>query len=220
MIALAGVMPDSNRETKDPNLLRWGNLLVALAMLYVGIHGMLLERASRAGSARPLAILGNAILIAVGVGLLVVAWSGRPLNAMKTRIGQLWVHAACAGVGGWVFGLSFVLTFKRFSGLSLAVALLFGVTLVADLLWTRREVRRIASNEFSRKHATQFLWSCVFFSMICLMLGMAISGFVWLSTGFVQRFGLAFYSVMTGIAIYPVHRDAKRLADATAPRSG
>ena len=83
-------------------------------------------------------------------------------------------------------------------------------------LWTRRDVRRLAIGEIANKHAVQFLWSCVFFSILSFMFGMAVSGYTWFSTDFMRTFGLVFWSAMTAIAIYPVRRDAKRLADAVA----
>ena len=94
---------------------------------------------------------------------------------------------------------------------------LFGVSLIFDLFWTRREVRRLATSETAKKHATQFLWSCIFFSMVSLGLGMAMSSFVLFSTDFIRMFGAVFWSAITGVAIYPVLRDAKRLADAAGP---
>jgi hypothetical protein len=69
----------------------------------------------------------------------------------------------------------------------------------------------------AKKAGTQFLWSCIFFSTLSFGLGMAVSGWNWFSTDFMQRFNLLFWSAMTGIAIYPVRRDAKRLADAAGP---
>jgi hypothetical protein len=53
--------------------------------------------------------------------------------------------------------------------------------------------------------------------MLSLGLGMAVSGFVWFSTDFMRRFNVVFWSALTGVAIYPVLRDAKRLADAVRP---
>jgi hypothetical protein len=50
--------------------------------------------------------------------------------------------------------------------------------------------------------------------MFSFMLGMAMSGYVWFSTDFIRTFGLVFWTAMTAVAIYPVRRDAKRLADA------
>jgi len=94
---------------------------------------------------------------------------------------------------------------------------LFGVSLIFDLFWTRREVRRLAASETAKKHATQFLWSCIFFSMVSLGLGMAVSGIVLFSTDFIRMFAAVFWSAITGVAIYPVLRDAKRLADAVGP---
>ncbi len=85
------------------------------------------------------------------------------------------------------------------------------------LFWTRRALRRLATGEIVKKHAGQFLWSCIFFSMLSLMFGMAVSGYVWFSTDFMRRFGVVFWSAMTAVAIYPVHRDAKRLAEAAGP---
>jgi hypothetical protein len=50
--------------------------------------------------------------------------------------------------------------------------------------------------------------------MIALNLGMQVSGFVWYGSDFIRRFSVVFWSGITAIAIYPVLRDAKRLADA------
>jgi vacuolar-type H+-ATPase subunit I/STV1 len=49
---------------------------------------------------------------------------------------------------------------------------LFGIPLISDLLWMRRKVRRLAASEPAKKHATQFLWSGIFFSTL---MGMAVS---------------------------------------------
>jgi hypothetical protein len=52
--------------------------------------------------------------------------------------------------------------------------------------------------------------------MHSFMFGLAASGHVWFSTDFMRTFGMVFWSAMTAVAIYPVRRDAKRLADAVA----
>jgi hypothetical protein len=105
----------------------------------------------------------------------------------------------------------------HFDILYLTVMVLFGVCLLFDLFWTRREVRRLAASETAKKHATQFLWSCICFSMVSLGSGMAVSSMVWFGTDFLRIFSVVFWSAITGIAIYPVLRDAKRLADAAGP---
>jgi hypothetical protein len=138
------------------------------------------------------------------------------MNTNSTK-GKLLAHAFCAAPLALVFGFCLVRTTQHFDNFYLTVTVLFGVSLIAELLWTRREVRRLAASETAQKAATQFLWSCICFSMISFGLGMAVSGWNWFSTDFMQRFNLLFWSALTGVAIYPVHRDAKRLADAAAP---
>ena len=135
---------------------------------------------------------------------------------MKTSSvkGKLLVDAICAAFSASVFGFCFVPATRQFDGLALAAALVFGGCLIADLLYTRYEVRRLAASETARKAATQFLWSCVFFSMLSFGLGMAASGWNWFSTDFMRKINLIFWGAMTVIAIFPVRRDAKRLADA------
>jgi hypothetical protein len=108
---------------------------------------------------------------------------------------------------------------KHFDSLSVTVMVLFGVSLIADLLWTRREVRRLAADKIAGKAATQFLWSCIFFSMLSFGLGIAVSGLNWFGTDFIPTFSLVFWSAMTGIAIYLVWRDAKCLANAACAGS-
>ena len=84
------------------------------------------------------------------------------------------------------------------------------------LFWTRRAARRLATAEIADKPAGQFLWSCLFLSMLSFMFGMAVSGYVWSSADFMRRFSVVVWSAMTAVAIYPVRRDAKGLADAVA----
>jgi hypothetical protein len=130
---------------------------------------------------------------------------------------KLFADACGAALGAFVVGLCLVRTIKHFDSLYLTVMVLFGASLIADLLWTRREVRRLAASETAKKAATQFLWSCIFFSMLAFSLGMAVSGWNWFNTDILQKFNLLFWSAVTSIGIYPVHRDAKRLADAVGP---
>ena len=137
-------------------------------------------------------------------------------NSIKAR---LQAHAFCAAPGALVLGFCLVRTIKHFATLDLTIMILFGTSLMADLLWTRREVRRLAGTDMAKKAATQFLWSCIFFSMLCFGLGMAVSGWNWFSTDIMRRFNLLFWSAMAAIAIYPVCRDAKRLADAAGQSS-
>ena len=132
--------------------------------------------------------------------------------------GRLLTHAFCAAPSALLFGLCLIRTIRQFDRLSLIIAALFGACLIGDLLYTAREVRRLAATEPAKKLGTQFVWSCIFFSMLAFGLGMAVSGWYWFTTDFLRGFSLLFWSVMTGIAIYPVHRDAKRLADAAAPK--
>ena len=168
---------------------------------------------------RTFAILVGTLLVAVSISLFVAVCTGRPLAAMNTNStkGKLLAHAFSAAPGALVFGFCLVRTTQHFDRLYLTVTVLFGAFLMADLLWTRREVRRLAPGEIATKAATQFLWSCIFFSMLSFGLGMAVSGWNWFSTDFMRGFNLLFWSAMTGIGIYPVRRDAKRLADAAGP---
>jgi len=138
------------------------------------------------------------------------------MNTNSTKV-KLLAHAFAAAPSALVFGFCLVRTINHFDSLYLTVMVLFGASLIADLLWTRRELRRLAVSEIAKKAATQFMWSCVFFSMLSFGLGMAVSGWNWFSTDFMQRFNLLFWGAMTVIAIYPVRRDAKRLADAAGP---
>jgi hypothetical protein len=196
---------------KDPKIVRWLTLLAALVQLYGGIDNMArIERTT-------LDILVGTLLITFGIGLFVVAWTGRPLTAMNSTIGKLLVYAFCDAPGAFVVGLCLVRTIKHFDSLYLTFMALFGASLISSLFWTRRQVRRLAPNETAKKHATQFLWSCIFFSMLSLMLGMAVSGYVWFGTNFIRRFGVVFYTVMVAVGIYLVCRDAERLADAVGP---
>jgi hypothetical protein len=128
---------------------------------------------------------------------------------------KLLLYAFDAAPGAFVTGLCLVLAIKHSSILELTFTVLFGIALVSGLLWTRRKVRRLADNDRSKEHATQFLWSCVFFSMLWVMFGIAAAGYRWISTDFIRSVGLIFWTLMAAVAIYPVWRDAKRLADAT-----
>lgn len=209
---------------KDPTKAWWFNLLLGLGLLCVGIDRIFFDRI--AGSdplariERILVIVVGSLLGALGVSLFVAAWRGRfPETAVNTSSvkRELLTHAFFCALGAFVVGLCLIHTIKHVDSVYLTVMVLFAVSLIADLFWTHREVRRLAASEAAKKHATQFLWSCTFFSMLSLTLGMALSGFNWFSTDFMRRFNVVFWIALTAVAIYPVRRDAKRLADAAAP---
>jgi hypothetical protein len=208
---------DAMKDLKEIPLL---NLLAALGLLWVGIDRMFFDRIvgsdPLAMIERTLTIVVGILLCTLGVSLLVAAWKVRfPVSAMDTNsiAGKLLVNAFCAAPSAFVFGVVLVRTLTHFDSLYLTVTVLFGASLIADLFWTRREVQRLASSETAKKHASQLLWSCIFFSMLSFMFGMALSGYVWFRTDFMRTFGVVFWGAMTAVAIYPVRRDAKRLAD-------
>jgi hypothetical protein len=222
---LGKIVPNLNQEMKDRPKVRWLMLLAGLGLLYVGIDRIFFDRMV---GGDPLANIGNVLsvvagclLSALGIGLLVAALRERfPVTAMNSIKGRLLTHAFCAAPSALVCGFCLVRAIKHFEFPYLAVMLLFGVSLISDLFWTRREVRRLAASEPARKHATQFLWSCIFFSTLSFGLGMAVSGLVWSSTDFVGMFSTVFWTAMTGVAIYPVLRDANSLADAAGAKPG
>jgi|SRR5580704_3649694 hypothetical protein len=208
---------------KDQGKIRLHSLLAALGLLYVAIDRVFFDRIVGGDPLswiqRILTIVVGILLSAVSVSLFVVAWRGRfPVTAENTNsiTKKLLTYAFCAAPSAFVFGVFVIRTIKYFNILDFTVVVLFGASLMFVLFWTRRAVRRLATGEIANKHASQFLWSCVFFSMLTFMFGMAVSGYTWFSAGFMQTFGVVFWSAMTAVAIYPVRRDAKRLADAVA----
>jgi len=131
-----------------------------------------LWRIRRANIEKVLSIVVGCLLSALGISLFVAALRGRfPVTAMNSIKGKLLTHAFCAAPSAFVCGFSLVRTIKHFDILYLTVTVLFGLSLIFDLFWTRREVRRLAASETAKKHATQFLWSCIFFNTLSLGLG-------------------------------------------------
>jgi hypothetical protein len=212
--------PDAMKDLKGTRLL---SLLAALGLLYVGIDRVFLDRIAGGDPLstiqRILTFVVGILLSTVSVSLFVVAWRGRfPVIAKNTNsmTEELLAHAFCAAPSAFVFGVFLIRTTKYLNILDFTVVVLSGASLAFVLFWTRRAVRRLATGEIANKHAGQFLWSCIFFSMLSFTLGMAVSSYVWFSTDFMRSFSLVFWSAVTAVAIYPVRRDAKRLADAVA----
>jgi hypothetical protein len=208
---------------KDLKAIRLLNLLPALGLLYVGIDRVFFDKIVGGDPLswiqRILTIVVGILLGALSVSLFVVAWKGRlPLTAKNTNsiTEKLLTHAFCAAPSAFVCGVFLIRTIKSVNILDFVVVVLSGAPLLFVLFWTRRAVRPLCTGETATKHASQFLWSCIFFSMLSFMLGMAVSGYVWFSTDFMRSFGLVFWGAMLAVAIYPVRRDAKRLADAVA----
>jgi hypothetical protein len=208
---------------KDLKEIRLPSLLAALGLLCVVIDRVFFERIvggdPLSGIQRILNIVVCMLLSTVSVYLFVVAWRGRfPVTARNTNsiTEKLLAHAFCAAPSAFVFAVFLVRTTKHLNILGFTVVALSGAFLMFVLFWTRRAVRRLATGEIANKHAGQFLWSCIFFSMLSFMFGTAVSGYVWVSTDFLRTFGVVFSSAMEAVAIYPVRRDAKRLADAVA----
>jgi hypothetical protein len=201
---------------------RWLTLLAAIGLLYVGIDRIFFDRIvgedPLANIAKVFAIVVGCLLSALGISLLVAGLTWRfPVTAMNSTKGKLLADAFCAAPSAFVCGFFLVRTIKQLDILDLTAMVLFGASLIFDLLWTRREVRRLAASENAKRHASQFLWSCIFFSTLSFGLGIAVSSFVRFGANFIQMFGVVFWTTMTGIATYPVLRDAKRLAIAVGP---
>lgn len=98
---------------------------------------------------------------------------------------------------------------------------LSGALLIFALFRTRRAVRPLATakhstSETPKKSARQFLASCIFFTMISSTFGVAVSGVVWYSTGFIRTFGVVWWAGLTCVAIFIVRRDAKRVTVAVS----
>jgi len=126
---------------------------------------------------------------------------------------KLLLYAFAPAPGASVVGACFVHTIKHFDNLYITLIVLFGAPLISDFFWTRRTVQRLAYAEGAKKHATQFLWSCLFFSMLWFGLGVALASVVWIGADLTRRFSLIFWAALSIIAIYPVFRDANRLAE-------
>ena len=124
------------------------------------------------------------------------------------------VHAFCGALAAILFGLSVGHVLSTHVGFGLlAVAVLSGAGVVFTIFWTHFAIQRFAVSEAAKKNARQFLWSCVFFAMISAMFGLQVAGVSWFSTDFLRKFGFVFWGLMTCVAIFPVHRDARRLAN-------
>jgi hypothetical protein len=211
-------------EMKESKKARLLTLLAALVLLYDGIHTMFFDRTvgsdPLARIEKTLAILLGTLLITVSIGLFVVAWTGRPVTATKTNsttVGKLFADAYCAAVGAFVFGLFLVRSMQRFDSRYVTGMVLSGAFLISVMLWTRRAGRRLATSESAKKHATQFLWSCIFFSMLSFSFGMAVTAVILYSADFMRTFNAVWFGALTSVGIYPVLRDAKRLAAAAGP---
>ena len=139
------------------------------------------------------------------------------MSTSSSIVGKLLAHACCAALGAFVFGLCLASTIKQFDGLYLVLTVLFGIPLIADLLWTRRQVRELAANETANEYATQFLWSSVFFSMLSSGFGVAVMAVILQSADFIRTFGAVWFGALTCVGTYPLVRDAKRLGDAVEP---
>jgi len=136
------------------------------------------------------------------------------ISAGPISVGKLFAHACCGAVGAFVFGLCLASTIVHFEGLTLSVTVLFGIPIISDWFWTRREVRRFVASRTAKERATQFLWSYVFFCMLSSGFGIAVMSIIAQSADVTRTFGATVFGVLTCVGIYPVLRDAKRFADA------
>jgi hypothetical protein len=129
------------------------------------------------------------------------------------------LYAYSAAPGASVFGFCLVRTIKDFDSLYFIFMVVFGASLILDLIWTRRAVRYLAVSEAAKKNATQFLWSCVFFSMLSLGFGIGIAWVVWYSADFIRTFGAVWFGALTCVGIYPCTRAIMAFARALTRRT-
>jgi hypothetical protein len=139
------------------------------------------------------------------------------MSINSTTVRKLFSYAYCVAVGSFVFGLFLVRTIEHFDIRYVTGMILCGAFFTCALFSTRREVRQFANSETAKKHADQFLWSCVFLSMLSFGFGIAVTAAILYSADFTRTFGVVWFGALTCVGIYPVLRDAKRLADAVGP---
>ena len=139
------------------------------------------------------------------------------MSINSTTFRKLFADAYCAAVGSFLFGFFLVRIVEHFDIRYVTGIVLCGAFLICVLFWTHREVRRSATSETAGKHANQFLWSCIFFSMLSLSFGIALTALILYSADFTRTFGAVRFGALTCVGIYPVLRDAKRFADAVEP---
>lgn len=139
---------------------------------------------------------------------------------MNSSPGKLLVDALGAALAAFVFGLCLgCILIKHFAGLYFTGMVLSGAFLIFVLFWTRRAVRPLAAlkhttSETAKNSAHQFLWSCIFFTMISATFGGAVSGLIWYSSDFIRTFSVIWWGGLTCVGIYCVRRDAKSLTGA------
>ena len=140
--------------------------------------------------------------------------AGTP-EVLHGSLRKVLAYAFCAGAAAFVFGLSCGhLIIRHHRWYVTASGVLGGALLAFVLLWIRHAVWRLASSETAQNSARQFLWSCIFFSMISSPFGAFVSGLIWYSHDIIRIAGAVWFGLLTCIAIYPVRRDAKRLVSA------
>jgi magnesium-transporting ATPase (P-type) len=144
------------------------------------------------------------------------------MGRTNSLAGKLLVDALWAALVAFVFGLCLGRTsIKQFDSRYFTGMVLSGALLIFALFWTHRAVRPLATakhstSEIAKKSARQFLWSCIFFTVISATFGVAVSGIVWYSSDFIRTFGVVWWAVLTCVAIFCVRRDAKRVTDAVS----
>ena len=135
----------------------------------------------------------------------------------QSLTGKLMAHGCLAGLAAFVFALflgrSLILRDRYFEFIGMALS---GAFLLSVLLWTCRAMRRFGSSEAVVQAACQFLVSCVIFSMLCIISGIAISGLIWYSHDLFRAVGAFWFGVCTCVGIFVLRRDARRLSQATA----
>lgn len=126
-------------------------------------------------------------------------------------------HGCVAGLAAFVFALflgrSLILRDRHLEFMGMALS---GAFLLSVLLWTRGAMRRFASSEAAVQASRQFLASCVIFSMLCIVSGIAVSGLIWNSHDFYRTVSALWFGFCTCVGIFIVRRDARRLSQATA----
>ena len=136
------------------------------------------------------------------------------MDRITAVAGHILVPACCGALVAFLFGLCLGRTLIMQDRLYFAGMALSGVFLLFALFWTRRTARRLATSETAKNCACQFLWSCLYFSMLSWIFGVAVSGVIWYSADFIRTFGAVWFGLLTCVAIFLVRRDAKRLTEA------
>jgi|GEM_PF-1871345 hypothetical protein len=140
-------------------------------------------------------------------------------EAVSEKWGKVTADAFYAAFSAFLFGVCLAGTIRQFDSLYFSGALVCGAFAILAVWRTQHAIRRLTTAKYTtsdsaRRSARQLSLFCICFAVSSMTFGAEMTAAVRNSSDVYYSYGAVFWALISGVWIFCVRREARRLASA------